>query len=201
MAKTAQTCFEERRDIWTSLPVTHTSLAYRLPSSSECESTGSGETHQKQVLLVTFHMVGRLNLKMDLWFPTALWCNPEFLPPKYSHNLSLHHPLPVPCGCSSLGRSLWQYWAFCHCSLDAHWPQMLLPAYGSLCGQMGRRPIPTGHRSLCCPERGSGGDETPFLSYPGPHLPPCAFPHTGGIHAQQREVCASGCVPGPGCSS
>lgn len=59
MEKTAQTCFVERRDIWTSLPVTHTSLAYRLPSSSGCENTGSGGMQEKQVSLVDFSLPNR----------------------------------------------------------------------------------------------------------------------------------------------
>lgn len=56
IAKTAQTCSGERRDILTSLRVTHTSLAYRLPSSSGCESTGSGGMQQKQVPQVTVQL-------------------------------------------------------------------------------------------------------------------------------------------------
>lgn len=120
---------------------------------------------------------------------------------KYSHNRSLHHPPHAPCGCSSLGRSPWQYWAFCHCSLDARWPLALSRAYGSLCGWMGQRPTPAGRRSLCCPGRVSGGDETPSLPHLAPYLLPCASPRTGGTRARRREVCASGCVLGPGCSS
>lgn len=56
MEKTAQTCFVERRDIWTSLPVTHTSLAYTLPSSSGCENIGSGGMQEKQVSLADFSL-------------------------------------------------------------------------------------------------------------------------------------------------
>lgn len=78
---------------------------------------------------------------------------------------------------------------------------MLSLAYRSLCGQMGWRPTLAGRRSLCCPERESGGGETLSLLHPAPCLLPCACPRTGGTRARQREVCASGCVLGPGCSS
>lgn len=69
MEKTAQTCFGERRDIWTSLPVTHTSLAYTLPSSSGCENIGSGGMQKKQVSLADFSLPN----KGSLTFP----CDPQ----------------------------------------------------------------------------------------------------------------------------
>lgn len=71
--KNAQTCFVERRDIWTSLPVTHTSLAYRLPSSSGCENTGSGGMQEKQVSPVDFSLPNRgtLTSSCDLQVPLS----------------------------------------------------------------------------------------------------------------------------------
>lgn len=74
MAKTAQTCSVERRDIWTSLPVTHTSLAYRLPSSSGCESTGSVGMQQKQLPLVTFPLAWERHSSFHIWLKCTTTC-------------------------------------------------------------------------------------------------------------------------------